>query len=300
LPDLDGLRADAKAAHEFGLMARHRPRGSDDRGGADEPGAAARALQIRAAAFQAAEPAHLVLDGDDVLVVANDLARRTFGLTANDLGRPVQELALFTRPIELAEHLDPARRSRTTNVPLARWQTTNGERLLKVRITPLTQHGRALGTSITYTDLTAQHELEEQLADTRRQLARRYQHLQSVVEQFEIKLEEARSLSELLATTSDDLLSATERLETVDDKLRSADHERTLLSNELHRRDAELADATALLATILDTVNLPVTNLEQPSNGSGPHGQRDMTANGRARLTSTRLIPGCHPAPASE
>jgi PAS domain-containing protein len=39
----------------------------------------------------------LVLDPDGVLVAANDLARRAFGLTASDLGRPLERSSRRSR-----------------------------------------------------------------------------------------------------------------------------------------------------------------------------------------------------------
>jgi two-component system CheB/CheR fusion protein len=226
-------------------------------------GAAARATRLRAAAFQAAGTAQLLLDSNGVLVAANDLARRQFGLTASDLDRPVQELALLACPVKLAEQLDRARRSGAVDLPLVRWPTTNGERLLNVRIATLTRQGDVLGSSITFTDVTARHEPERQLSDTRCGLADVCEQLRSVAEQFEIKLEELRSLGELLDSANHDLLTATERLERLSHDLRSIDHERTLLREELHRREAERIVDTAMLTTILDTVDLPVMGLDQ-------------------------------------
>jgi predicted nucleic acid-binding Zn-ribbon protein len=144
-----------------------------------------------------------------------------------------------------------------------RCPTANGERLFNVRIAPLTQRGHLLGSSITYTDVTARRELEKQVSDTQSGLAEMLDQLQPVVEQFEIKLEELRSLGKLLDAANDELLTATERLERLSDELRSIDHERTLLRKELDRREAELIDVTALVSTILDAVDLPVMSLDQ-------------------------------------
>jgi two-component system, chemotaxis family, CheB/CheR fusion protein len=256
-----GVREAVAGAHA-GQNGGRKLGGHDERVIDDERGAAARETRLRAAAFQAAGTAQLVLDPDGVLIAANDLARQAFGLTASDLGRPVQELAPFSRPVE-PEQLDPARRSRNIDLPLVRCPTANGERLFNARIATPTRRGHLLGSSITYTDVTARHELEKQVSDTRSRLADMFEQLQPVVEQFEIKLEERRSLGRLLDAANDELLTATERLERRSDELRSIDHERTLLRKELDRREAELIDVTALVTTILDTVDLPVMGLDQ-------------------------------------
>lgn len=259
--DVVGL--DAVAGAHAGQNGGRKLGGHDERIVDDDRGAAAHETRPLAAAFQAAGTAQLVLDPDRVLVMANDLARRAFGLTTSDFGRPVCELALFSHPVELSEQLDPARRSATIDLPLVRCRTANGERLLNVRIAPLTRRGHLLGSSITYTDVTARHALENQLSATRRQLADACEQLRSMVEQFEIKLEERRSLSRLLDAANEEVLTATERLERRSDELRSIDHERALVHKELHRREAELIEVTALLATILDAVGLPGMGLDQ-------------------------------------
>ena len=53
--------------------------------------------------------AQVVLDHDRAMIMANDAARRMFGLALNDFGRPIQDLELSYRPLELRSHLDVAR-----------------------------------------------------------------------------------------------------------------------------------------------------------------------------------------------
>ena len=48
----------------------------------------------------------MVLDHNRVMIMANDAARRMFGLGLNDFGRPIQDLELSYRPLELRSHLD--------------------------------------------------------------------------------------------------------------------------------------------------------------------------------------------------
>ena len=62
---------------------------------------------LREAAFDTRPAAaQIVLDADRALVMANDAARRMFGLGLSDFGRPIQDLELSYRPIELRSHLD--------------------------------------------------------------------------------------------------------------------------------------------------------------------------------------------------
>ena len=53
-------------------------------------------------------PCHSWCSTPAALVMANALARRLFGLGVGDFGRPVQDLELSYRPLELRTHLDVA------------------------------------------------------------------------------------------------------------------------------------------------------------------------------------------------
>ena len=63
-------------------------------------------LRLRDAAMDAAPAAQIVVDAQGVLRFANDRARSTFGLTVGDVGRPLQDLKLSYRPIELRSLID--------------------------------------------------------------------------------------------------------------------------------------------------------------------------------------------------
>ncbi len=64
------------------------------------------AKHLREAAFDIAGAAHVVLDVRGNMIMANDNARRLFNLGVNDFGRPIQDLELSYRPVELRPHLD--------------------------------------------------------------------------------------------------------------------------------------------------------------------------------------------------
>ena len=84
---------------------------------------------LREAAFDIVGAAQIVLDHDRAMIMANDAARRLFGLGLTDFGRPIQDLELSYRPIELRSHLDSLDRdlrpSEIKAVRLARWLTAN-------------------------------------------------------------------------------------------------------------------------------------------------------------------------------
>src|SRR5262249_27981643 len=89
---------------------------------------------LREAAFNIVEAAQVVLDSSGVLVMANETARRTFGLGIGDIGRPIQDLELSYKPIELRGHLEQATRERrAVEVPAVRWNTGGHQRIFDVR-----------------------------------------------------------------------------------------------------------------------------------------------------------------------
>ena len=61
---------------------------------------------LREAAFDIAGVAQIVVDHNRAMIMANDTARRIIGLGLNDFGRPIQDLELSYRPLELRSHLD--------------------------------------------------------------------------------------------------------------------------------------------------------------------------------------------------
>jgi two-component system CheB/CheR fusion protein len=169
------------------------------------------------------------------MVMANDSARRMFGLGVNDFGRPIQDLELSYRPVELRTHLDVVTNElRGADLQAIRWRGGDQERIVDVRLAPLLADGVLLGTSIVYTDVTDAHRLREQLTQSRGELEQAYEELQSTVEELE--------------TTNEELQSSNEELETMNDELR--------------HRTLELNDMNAFLETILTTIGLAVAVLD--------------------------------------
>jgi two-component system CheB/CheR fusion protein len=217
---------------------------------------------LREAAFDIGAPAQLVLDVNAVLVMANDAARRMFGLGVGDYGRPVQDLELSYRPIELRGHLDAvARDLRGAEIKAVRWRSADTERILDIRVTPLLGDSALLGTSIAYTDVTEAHHLQEQLAGSRRDLEQAYEELQSTVEELE--------------TTNEELQSTNEELETMNEELQSSNEELETMNEELRHRTAELHELNAFLEAILSRIGMAVAVIDRS--------QHVQVWNGKAR-----------------
>jgi two-component system, chemotaxis family, CheB/CheR fusion protein len=231
---------------------------------------------LREAAFDIVGAAQVVLDQDRAMIMANDAARRLFGLGLADFGRPIQDLELSYRPIELRSHLDSlAHDLRPSELKAVRWRMDDSERIFDVRLTPLTGDGTMMGTSITYIDVTEAHRLQDQLAGSKRELEQAYEELQSTVEELETTNEELQSTNEELETTNEELQSTNEELETMNEELQSSNEELETMNEELRHRTQEINDVNAFLETILTTIGLAVAVLDRD--------QRVQIWNGNAR-----------------
>ena len=231
---------------------------------------------LREAAFDIGAPAHVVLDHNRSLIMANDAARRLFGLAAGDFGRPVQDLELSYRPVELRSHLDALdREPRPSEIKMIHWRLGDAERFFDIRLTPLMSDGSSMGTSIAYIDTTEPHRLQEQLATSKRELEQAYEELQSTVEELETTNEELQSTNEELETTNEELQSTNEELETMNEELQSSNEELETMNDELRHRTQEINDVNSFLETILSSIGLAVAVVDR--------NQRVQIWNGKAR-----------------
>jgi two-component system CheB/CheR fusion protein len=219
---------------------------------------------LREVAFDVGAGVQVVLDSTGVVVMASNAARKLFGLALTDLGRPIQDLELSYRPVELRSHLDVlASTRRSVDVPGVRWPTREGERTFDVRLTPLLSDGVFLGTSISYADVTQARRLQQEIETSKRELEEAYEELQSTVEELETTNEELQSTNEELETTNEELQSTNEELETMNEELHSSNEELETMNDELRHRTLELNDVNAFLETILTTIGFAVAVLDR-------------------------------------
>ncbi|MGA2925272.1 MAG: CheR family methyltransferase [Solirubrobacteraceae bacterium] len=231
---------------------------------------------LREAAFDLGQAAQIVLDASGVMVMANDRARRLFSLGVNDFGRPIQDLELSYRPVELRSHLDSLVTDlRPVDLPAVGWRSREQEHVLDLRLAPLVGDGILIGTSVTYLDVTEPHRLQEELTSSKRELGQAYEELQSTVEELETTNEELQSTNEELETTNEELQSTNEELETMNEELQSSNEELETMNDELRHRTLELNQMNMFLEKILTTIGLAVAVLDRD--------QRVQIWNGTAR-----------------
>ncbi len=212
---------------------------------------------LREAAFDVSNAAQVVLDANGVLVMANELARRLFGLGVADFGRPIQDLELSYRPVELLKHLDSLGKDlRAVELKGVRWGNGQEERVVDVRVAPLLGDGALMGMSIAYVDVTNSRRLQDQVASAKQELEQAYEELQSTVEELETTNEELQSTNEELETTNEELQSTNEELETMNEELQSSNEELETMNEELRHRTLEVNDMNTFLETILKTIGI--------------------------------------------
>ncbi|MDB4949114.1 MAG: methyltransferase, CheR-type with sensor [Gemmatimonadetes bacterium] len=237
-------------------------------GQASEPPAQRDGLhaRLRDAALAAGPAAQVVVDPRGALVLANDPARRLFDLSEADVGRPIQDLKLSYRPLDLRSRMDLAlAEGRAVAVTGVEHPGPDGEpRTFDVQITPLLSGGRsALGVSIAFVDVTRSQRLQSELEGTNQELETAYEELQSTNEELETTNEELQSTIEELETTNEELQSTNEELETMNEELQSTNEELETINDELRRRTEELNTVNAYMSSILTSLRVGVVVIDR-------------------------------------
>jgi two-component system, chemotaxis family, CheB/CheR fusion protein len=224
-----------------------------------------RETAVREIAQDAAPVAQIALDADAAVVLINQQARALFGLGVGDIGRPLKDLEISYRPVELRANLEIAHSERRavllSHVPMT---AAGGEvRELEVHVKPLYAGERTLGTTVTYHDVTVQRRLQNELEGSKRELEHAYEELQTTVEELETTNEELQSTNEELETTNEELQSTNEELETMNEELQSTNEELQTINEELRERTLELNEVNTFLETILTSMGVAVAVLDR-------------------------------------
>jgi two-component system CheB/CheR fusion protein len=211
--------------------------------------------RIQTAALEASPVAQLVVDAAGQLLLVNDRARELFGLRKSDVGRPLRDLQLSYRPVELRSLIERAETERRSiAVKEIEWRNSVAEiRWLDLHIAPLLDPaaGTTVGTVLTFVDATAHRRLQRELEQSHQELETAYEELQSTNEELETTNEELQSTVEELETTNEELQSTNEELETMNEELQSTNEELQTLNDELRQRGEDLNISNAFLQSVL-------------------------------------------------
>jgi two-component system CheB/CheR fusion protein len=158
-------------------------------------------VRIREAAFDSAPVPQIVVDPVGSLALASSQARVQFVLTMRDLGRPIQDLEISYRPVELRGSIEQVYAERLPVVQKGvEWRNPAGHNsTLDIQFAPLVDNGGSyLGVSITFSDVTAHRIRQDELQRANRELSAAYEELQSINEELETTNEELRQPSDEL------------------------------------------------------------------------------------------------------
>jgi two-component system CheB/CheR fusion protein len=214
--------------------------------------------RLREQVLEDAPMARIVVDANGMLAVANQRARTAFSINPRDLGRPLQDLEISYRPLELRSLIEQAyagRRSVTHSGVERRF--ADGEvQFFDVVVMPFyDDSGDPLGVSVSFIDVTRSVKLQEELRHSREEVQTTNEELQSSNEELETTNEELQSSNEELETTNEELQSTNEELETMNEELQSTNEELQTVNEELRER----TEAVNLLNAFLESVLASLT-----------------------------------------
>ena len=235
-------------------------------GSAEATSHVARQLRVRELAIEGAPFPQVVVDALGVVVSANQPARRTFDIPPGDIGRPLKELDLSLRPVDLRGPIDRVYRDRRAiSIPAVEFETPDaGSRLFDVHVVPLIDDdGSIVGTSIGFVDVTGMTQLRSELERSKQDVETAYEELQSSNEELETTNEELQSTVEELETTNEELQSSNEELETMNEELESTNAELETINTDLRVRTEEVSRLNTFLRAITGRIEVGAAVLDR-------------------------------------
>jgi two-component system CheB/CheR fusion protein len=223
-------------------------------------------MRLRDEAFESLPVAQIAVDISGNLSLANRQARLLFGLTNQDIGRPLQDFQVSYRPAELRSRIEQAyverRPVHITDVELS----TVGQSktvYLDIEVIPLMDtNGELVGALIVFQDVTRYNQLQQELLRSTQELETAYEELQSANEELETTNEELQSTNEELETTNEELQSTNEELETMNEELQSTNEELETMNDELRDRTDELNRVNSFMESILTSLRMGMVVLD--------------------------------------
>jgi two-component system CheB/CheR fusion protein len=219
----------------------------------------ARERRIRELAGETTPFAQVVVDSAGTVVLANQQARALFNIGPGDIGRPLKDLPLSYRPLDLRSPIDKSFHDRrTVLVSGVQHPLPDGSVIhLDVQVAPLVDRdGTVAGAGVSFIDVSHVMELRTELDRSKQDLETSYEELQSSNEELETTNEELQSTIEELETTNEELQSTNEELETMNEELESTNSELQSINGDLNQRTEEIERFNVLLHSI--TGNIPL------------------------------------------
>ncbi len=239
----------------------------NEKAGTDGKDAREKERLIADAAFERSALAQFAVERDGHLAVANERARQLFRLSTQDIGRPLHDLEMSYRPVELRSLIDQIQTDgRPIKLPEMPWPQAGEERWFDVQLMPLFDGDGSrvlIGISVSFDDVTLQRQLKVELQQSSSELETAYEELQSSNEELETTNEELQSTVEELETTNEELQSTNEELETMNEELQSTNEELGSINDQLRLRGVQLDEVNQFLESILAGLRGGVAVLDQ-------------------------------------
>jgi len=222
--------------------------------------------RLRDASADSAPVAELLVDHGGKVVHMNAELRSVFGVSARDLGRPLQDLELSYRPFELRSAIERAyAEHRPISQSEAAWKGPGGQtQYFDLLVIPVPDaDGALLGCKCIFTDVTRPHRLQEDVQRTHQELETALEELQSTNEELETTNEELQSTVEELETTNEELQSTNEELETMNAELQATNGELQTMNQATRERGTQLGRLNAILESIFTSLRGGVVMLDR-------------------------------------
>ncbi len=222
--------------------------------------------RLRELMVDALPVAQLVVDLAGIVIAVNERARTVFSLVVADVGRPLQDLEVSYRPLELRSLIEQAyRERRPVEARDVERRTASGEsQYFDVKVVQLIdKDGSLLGASIAFTDVTGYNRVNHELERSKQELETASEELQATNEELETTNEELQSTVEELETTNEELQSSNEELETMNEELESTNTELETINTELQQRGMQLDHINVFMEQILANVKTGVAVLDK-------------------------------------
>jgi two-component system CheB/CheR fusion protein len=214
--------------------------------------------RLRELALEESPVPRIVIDANNTLVLASARARVLFILNPKDIGRPLQDLEVSYRPIDLHTFIEQAfaERRAVTQTSVERRFPSGEPQYLDIVVAPLYDDGqKPLGAAISFVDVTRNVRLQEELRRSHEEIQTTNEELQSSNEELETTNEELQSSNEELETTNEELQSTNEELETMNEELQSTNEELQTVNEELRTRSEELNHLNAFFESVLASLS---------------------------------------------
>jgi two-component system CheB/CheR fusion protein len=231
----------------------------------EDAAVAQRYANLREAAASIGPVARLVVDASRFLVDSNDLADDLFSIGPADIGRPLQDLEVSYRPLELRDPLDRAfDQGQAVKAGRVEIGDPGEERIYEAEITPVDGEGEDLaGAAITFADVTDYAKLAADYDKSKRELVAAFEELQSTVEELETTNEELQSTNEELETTNEELQTMNEELETTNEELETTNEELQTMNEDQRDHSEEVNRLNLFLEGILGNLRVGVAVVDR-------------------------------------